>query len=55
MFNLLSVLRKQRLWDFTGGIHPPEMKSQSNNVPLRSVPLPDKLIIPLKQHLGPEG
>lgn len=55
MFNLLSALRKQRLWDFPGGIHPPEMKSQSSNVPLRSVPLPDKLIIPLKQHLGPEG
>ncbi|OZI14388.1 electron transport complex subunit RsxC [Sodalis-like symbiont of Philaenus spumarius] len=55
MFNLLSALRKQRLWDFPGGIHPPEMKSQSSHVPLRSVPLPDKLIIPLKQHLGPEG
>lgn len=55
MFNLLSALRKQRLWDFPGGIHPPEMKSQSSNVPLQSVPLPDRLIIPLKQHLGPEG
>lgn len=55
MFNLLSALRKQRLWDFPGGIHPPEMKSQSSGVPLKSLPLPDKLIIPLKQHLGPEG
>lgn len=55
MFNLLSALRKQRLWDFPGGIHPPEMKSQSSGVALKSLPLPDKLIIPLKQHLGPEG
>ncbi|CAK8738543.1 Ion-translocating oxidoreductase complex subunit C [Sodalis praecaptivus] len=31
------------------------MKSQSSGVALKSLPLPDKLIIPLKQHLGPEG
>ncbi|MGL9769293.1 MAG: electron transport complex subunit RsxC [Sodalis sp. (in: enterobacteria)] len=55
MFNLFAMQRKQRLWDFSGGIHPPEMKNQSSNIPLRFLPLPDKLIIPLKQHLGPEG
>ncbi|WP_350313867.1 electron transport complex subunit RsxC [Dickeya fangzhongdai] len=55
MFKLFAAFRKDRIWDFSGGIHPPEMKTQSSQVPLRQVPMPDYLIIPLKQHLGPEG
>lgn len=55
MFNLFAELRKDRIWEFDGGIYPPEMKEQSSGTPLRAVPLPDQLIIPLKQHLGPEG
>lgn len=31
------------------------MKTQSSHVPLRNVPLPERFIIPLQQHLGPEG
>ncbi|AXU95312.1 electron transport complex subunit RsxC [Erwinia persicina] len=55
MFNLLNFLKKDRLWDFKGGIHPPEMKTQSNGTPLRELPLPAQFILPLKQHIGPEG
>ncbi|KLU14646.1 MULTISPECIES: electron transport complex subunit RsxC [Xenorhabdus] len=55
MFNLLNLLNKNKIWDFAGGIHPPEMKLQSSRTPLRHAPLPDELIIPLQQHLGPEG
>ncbi|WJV65031.1 electron transport complex subunit RsxC [Pectobacteriaceae bacterium CE70] len=55
MFKLFSAFRKDRIWDFEGGIHPPEMKTQSSRIPLRQVPLPAYFIIPLKQHLGPEG
>ncbi len=55
MFNLFSAFKKDRIWDFDGGIHPPEMKTQSSGVPLRVLPLPDIFIIPLQQHLGPEG
>ncbi|WP_219953332.1 electron transport complex subunit RsxC [Dickeya zeae] len=55
MFKLFAAFRKDRIWDFAGGIHPPEMKTQSSQVPLRQAPMPDYLIIPLKQHLGPEG
>ncbi|WP_459177492.1 electron transport complex subunit RsxC [Ewingella americana] len=55
MFNLFSALKKDKLWDFDGGIHPPEMKTQSSHVPLRRVPLSERFIIPLQQHLGPEG
>ncbi|AEX52305.1 RnfC family electron transport complex protein [Rahnella aquatilis CIP 78.65 = ATCC 33071] len=55
MFNLFAGLKKDKIWDFDGGIHPPEMKTQSSHVPLRNVPLPERFIIPLQQHLGPEG
>ncbi|MBD2821244.1 electron transport complex subunit RsxC [Xenorhabdus sp. 42] len=55
MFNLFNLLNKNKIWDFDGGIHPPEMKLQSNCTPIRYAPLPDELIIPLQQHLGPTG
>ena len=55
MFNLLKALNKHKIWDFSGGIHPPEMKTQSSHVPLRLAPLSHEFIIPLQQHLGPEG
>ncbi|MFC0227037.1 electron transport complex subunit RsxC [Serratia aquatilis] len=55
MFNLFAAAKKDRIWDFDGGIHPPEMKDQSSGVPLRVVPLPEIFIVPLQQHLGPEG
>ncbi|CUZ66883.1 Nitrogen fixation protein rnfC [Serratia marcescens] len=55
MLNLFAVFKKDRIWDFDGGIHPPEMKTQSSGAPLRVAPLPKTFIIPLQQHLGPEG
>lgn len=30
MLKLFSAFRKNKIWDFNGGIHPPEMKTQSN-------------------------
>ena len=55
MLNLFAAFKKDRIWDFDGGIHPPEMKNLSSGVPLRTAPLPDIFVIPLQQHLGPEG
>jgi electron transport complex protein RnfC len=40
------------LFDFHGGIHPAEHKTESNQQPIRQLPLPPKLILPLKQHIG---
>ena len=40
------------LFDFHGGIHPPENKQQSNQVPIRPGPLPAQLVLPLNMHLG---
>ncbi|SCC22945.1 electron transport complex protein RnfC [Kosakonia oryzendophytica] len=55
MLKLFSAFRKEKLWDFHGGIHPPEMKTQSNGTPLRQIPLANRFVIPLKQHIGAEG
>jgi electron transport complex protein RnfC len=55
MLKLFSAFRKDKIWDFDGGIHPPEMKTQSNGTPLRQVPLAQRYVIPLKQHIGAEG
>lgn len=55
MRNLFRLFKKDQLWDFDGGIHPPEMKTQSNGTSLRQLPLPTHFIIPVKQHIGHEG
>ncbi|WP_238084576.1 electron transport complex subunit RsxC [Pseudescherichia vulneris] len=55
MLKLFSAFKKDKLWDFNGGIHPPEMKAQSNGTPLRQLPLAGRFVIPLKQHIGAEG
>jgi len=38
--------------DFHGGIHPPENKTQSLALPLGRPSLPERLILPLGQHIG---
>jgi electron transport complex protein RnfC len=40
------------IFDFHGGIHPEEHKTDSNQQPIRVLGLPPKLILPLKQHIG---
>ena len=55
MADVLSRFNSGKLWDFKGGIHPPEMKSQSNTQPLRHHPLVTDFYIPLKQHAGTTG
>ncbi|WP_112150796.1 electron transport complex subunit RsxC, partial [Lonsdalea populi] len=55
MFNLLTAFGKNRIWPMKGGVRPPQMKSPSNQIPLRRLPLPDRLIIPLHAHLGPDS
>jgi Na+-translocating ferredoxin:NAD+ oxidoreductase subunit C len=42
----------RELFKFKGGIHPPPHKAESNARPLHAAPLPKKLVIPLRQHIG---
>ncbi|MDI6005171.1 electron transport complex subunit RsxC [Cobetia marina] len=41
-----------RVFDFHGGIHPPEHKALSNRAPLVAAPLPHEVVLPLSQHIG---
>ena len=52
---LQYAIEKGRLWDFKGGIHPPEMKDQTSHIPIRRLPISPYFIIPLVQHTGREG
>jgi len=49
---LRSYSKTNKLWNFDGGIHLPEMKLQSSKVPIPTCPLPEFFIIPLQQHFG---
>ena len=44
-----------KLWNFHGGIHPPERKTVANQTKIAQVTLPSTLYIPLKQHIGAVG
>lgn len=43
----------KRVYDFHGGIFPPERKSLSNQVGIRRAGIPRQLVLPLSQHIGP--
>ncbi|MGY3895965.1 electron transport complex subunit RsxC [Aeromonas enterica] len=55
MQSLLERIKAGTLWDFHGGIHPPENKDQSSLTPVMDAGLPPQLIIPVRQHAGPAG
>lgn len=42
----------RKVWDLIGGVHPPENKHQSVQDSIGTLPLPEKLVIPLHQHIG---
>ena len=52
MNNAADSNRFIKLWEFPGGIYPPENKKQSTELPLGHLPIPPQLIIPLSQHIG---
>lgn len=58
--NLTSLLKTAKeifpfhkdVYPFNGGVHPPENKSQSAQLPISQLSLPEKLVLPLRQHVG---
>lgn len=42
----------RELFKFKGGVHPPEHKSESNTRPIAVAPIPNFLVIPVRQHIG---
>ena len=43
---------RRKVWNFHGGIHPPENKKISTQTPIEKAPMPSRLILPLQQHAG---
>lgn len=53
--NLLKGKLKKselKLSKFNGGVHPPQHKLESTGSPIRLVPTPQRLVLPLRQHVG---
>jgi Na+-translocating ferredoxin:NAD+ oxidoreductase subunit C len=48
--NLLNAAKE--IFPFHGGVHPPENKAQSTQLPIGQLGLPEKLVLPLRQHVG---
>ena len=40
------------IFKFNGGVHPAEHKAESNKQPISKLTMPEKLILPLRQHVG---
>ncbi|NBI43552.1 electron transport complex subunit RsxC [[Haemophilus] felis] len=53
--DVLTAFNLGKLWDFSGGIHPPENKSQSNKTPIQPTILVSDFYVPVKQHAGGAG
>jgi len=53
--SIINRIEKKQFWKFHGGIHPPEQKFITENKPIRTLPLPKELILPLQQHIGQAG
>ena len=46
------MAEQRTLWSFHGGLHLDDHKAESNQSPIRQLPLPDRLTLPLHQHIG---
>ncbi|MDB1123452.1 electron transport complex subunit RsxC [Vibrio algarum] len=55
MVSLVKKIRHGEIWDFPGGIHPPENKIQSTRLPVVKANLAEEFILPIKQHIGRSG
>ena len=55
MKTIIERIEHGNFWKFHGGVHPPEQKFLTCDKPIRTLKLPDLLIIPLQQHIGQEG
>ena len=52
---IMERLSAGHLWDFPGGVKPEQKKSLSNTSLIKSLPLPEYIYVPVKQHIGIEG
>ena len=47
-----AARRRAKSFGFDHGVHPPEHKALTAHLPIRRMPYPDEVVLPLKQHTG---
>ena len=47
-----AIVNITKLFKFSGGVHPPEHKLESTTQPIVPLPMPARLVLPLRQHVG---
>ena len=47
-----SAATRARSFGFSHGVHPPESKELTAHLPIRRMPYPDEVVLPLRQHAG---
>jgi Na+-translocating ferredoxin:NAD+ oxidoreductase subunit C len=53
LVNLSKLIQSAKeIFPFHGGVHPPENKLQSTQLPIGQLALPETLVLPLRQHVG---
>ncbi|MCV2885622.1 electron transport complex subunit RsxC [Aestuariibacter sp. AA17] len=52
---IIDRIKQGKLWRFRGGVHPDGRKSLSNTHEIADIAIPNRLYLPLKQHIGVEG
>ncbi len=55
MESLFEQVAQGRIWPLQGGVHPPACKENTSGLPIIPMPLPEVLVLPLKQHIGEGG
>ena len=55
MYSLIEKIRKGKLWDFAGGVHPPGRKAMSMTTAINHIDWPEQLFLATKQHSGIAG
>jgi electron transport complex protein RnfC len=53
--SLFEKVQSGHTWSLVGGVHPPSHKETTGNLPIAPLPLPQTLIVPLRQHIGVAG
>lgn len=53
--HVVAQLKQGHLFDFAGGVYPPQQKTLSNTTPINTIAEPQYLFIPIKQHIGTQG
>jgi Na+-translocating ferredoxin:NAD+ oxidoreductase subunit C len=53
LVNLANLIKSAKeIFPFHGGVHPPENKAQSTQLPISQLTIPAKIVLPLRQHVG---